>query len=785
MAEHEQIAAAKKRETEQKRSRENDKEQLQQLLFNGELSTYPLADTPFYPRMDVHAASLSKIQSPVQRNEFIKQLHRTYGNRYVQRLAENMKIQAKLSISQPGDVYEQEADRVAEEVTRSINAPVRRQAPEEEEELQMQEDEEELLQGKLDIRTQTPEEDEELVQGNIEAQRQSPEEDEELMQGKLDIRRQSPEEDEELMQGKLDVQRQSPEEDEELVQGKLDIRRQSPEEDEELMQGKLDVQRQGAEEEEELIQGKFDVNRQSPEEEEELQMKPDVQAESIVADDIETRINGKKGSGQPLSNEVKEPMEQAFGSDFGGVRIHTDAEADTLNRELSAKAFTTGQDIFFRQGEYTPGSEGGQKLIAHELTHVVQQSDLKLERMQKKGLVTYHKSVNVNIGTIQAIHRLMSERKFKEKTSVKDQKRHELLNQIDDKIKAYHLAVLKSDPTSEKFSEDKKINLKRPFILQDIINLCEQILGKQADQNVREAVVELKQDAKKNIDRINKTKPSGPSGRRADLAGRLDYVIKLIFAGSGDEEWKGHEGEGELIEDSGPIRKVERSIDKFTIEYGGPKGRWSKGIRDTGKNSIDKLRKDALERVGKLKDWLEKHNVVNIAIHIRGHSRGAVAASLVAKQLAEKGFEVELVQYDPVPGPRQEREKTSIDVSSSIQSTVIYSLGSGYGCTFTPQQVLGAKHLIITPLSHDVSKEEGFIWEHERIKGNRLNSLPEGVYVDTGRGGKGVKGGDLERVPEEEYKKSYEAAYKKSKYSDWGRKEKIDRAAKAVYGRHH
>jgi hypothetical protein len=67
-------------------------------------------------------------------------------------------------------------------------------------------------------------------------------------------------------------------------------------------------------------------------------------------------------------------MERAFGADFSSVKVHTDAEADTLNQELNARAFTTGQDIFFRQGEYSPGSGSGQKLIAHELTHVVQQN---------------------------------------------------------------------------------------------------------------------------------------------------------------------------------------------------------------------------------------------------------------------------------------------------------------------------------------------------------------------------------------------------------------------------
>jgi hypothetical protein len=66
-------------------------------------------------------------------------------------------------------------------------------------------------------------------------------------------------------------------------------------------------------------------------------------------------------------------MEQAFRSDFGGVRVHTDQQADQLNRSVQAKAFTIGSDIYFRKGNYGPSSAGGQELLAHELTHVVQQ----------------------------------------------------------------------------------------------------------------------------------------------------------------------------------------------------------------------------------------------------------------------------------------------------------------------------------------------------------------------------------------------------------------------------
>ncbi|AFY82436.1 eCIS core domain-containing protein [Oscillatoria acuminata] len=106
-----------------------------------------------------------------------------------------------------------------------------------------------------------------------------------------------------------------------------------------------------------------------------IRRKPTTQGEATEATpDLEASIRAARSSGRPIKPSVKEPMEQAFGSDFSQVRIHTDAQSDQLNRSIQAKAFTTGQDIFFRGGEYNPDSIAGQELMAHELTHVVQQT---------------------------------------------------------------------------------------------------------------------------------------------------------------------------------------------------------------------------------------------------------------------------------------------------------------------------------------------------------------------------------------------------------------------------
>lgn len=92
-----------------------------------------------------------------------------------------------------------------------------------------------------------------------------------------------------------------------------------------------------------------------------------------VGEDFERPLRASRGQGEPLPAGLREEFEAKFGADFGGVRVHSDAESDELNRSMQAKAFTAGQDVFFRQGAYNPESQGGQELIAHELTHLVQQ----------------------------------------------------------------------------------------------------------------------------------------------------------------------------------------------------------------------------------------------------------------------------------------------------------------------------------------------------------------------------------------------------------------------------
>jgi hypothetical protein len=119
------------------------------------------------------------------------------------------------------------------------------------------------------------------------------------------------------------------------------------------------------------------VQRQELDGEETVRMTPSTPqldgAGKNVSPEVERGIQAVRGGGEPLPETIRDSLEHAFAADFSSVKLHSDAQADQLNRSLQARAFTSGRDIFFRQGAYQPGSRGGRELLAHELTHVVQQ----------------------------------------------------------------------------------------------------------------------------------------------------------------------------------------------------------------------------------------------------------------------------------------------------------------------------------------------------------------------------------------------------------------------------
>jgi hypothetical protein len=266
----------------------------------------------------------------------ILHLQRTIGNQAVQGLFKSGVLQAKLKIGKPGDKYEQEADRVAEQAMRM---------PEMTDCLECKENGEEPVQTKAITTRITP-----LVRRQVDTE----EEEEEPIQGKLES---------------LVLQKQAEEEEEEEIQTKSIVEEISP-----LVQ-KQDEE----EEEEEPIQSKLDSSilqkQVEPEEEEEpIQPKGNSSSAVVSAPGIESSINSLKGGGQPLSESVRNYFEPRFGYDFSGVKVHNDSEASETAKSINAKAFTTGTNIVFNAGQYSPETDAGKRLLAHELTHVVQQN---------------------------------------------------------------------------------------------------------------------------------------------------------------------------------------------------------------------------------------------------------------------------------------------------------------------------------------------------------------------------------------------------------------------------
>jgi len=306
----------------------------------------PEADTAQFDQGPSSAAvqrALANPNSATLTPAVLTSLQRSHGNQFVAQLARQQgasksklsaPIQMKMSVTAADDQHEHEADAVAKSVINKISSG------------EVQREKEQAVQAK---RIQREGEEEEMAMKRIDRM------DEEEMQMKRIDRV-----EEEEMQMKR-IQREG-EEEEELQMKRIDRM------DEEEMQ----MKRIDRVEEEELMQGKR-IDRKSS-------------AEGFdVGGDIEDRIESSRGSGQALDDTTRENMEGAFGADFSNVRIHTGSESAELNNSVQARAFTTGSDIYFNEGQYNPSSTAGQELLAHELTHTVQQGAVtQTKRIEKK-----------------------------------------------------------------------------------------------------------------------------------------------------------------------------------------------------------------------------------------------------------------------------------------------------------------------------------------------------------------------------------------------------------------
>ncbi|MEX0348078.1 MAG: DUF4157 domain-containing protein [Paracoccaceae bacterium] len=149
------------------------------------------------------------------------------------------------------------------------------------------------------------------------------------------------------------------------------LQRQEAEEEEEMQ-----LQRQEAEEEEEM-----QLQRQEAEEEEELQAKPaGARAGPAASQGFAQRMGHESAAGRSLDAATRAQFEPRFGMDLSHVRLHDGAGAQQLSHEIGARAFTHQNDIYFAAGQYSPDTEQGQRLLAHEITHTFQQGGEAVRR---------------------------------------------------------------------------------------------------------------------------------------------------------------------------------------------------------------------------------------------------------------------------------------------------------------------------------------------------------------------------------------------------------------------
>ena len=181
------------------------------------------------------------------------------------------------------------------------------------------------------------------------------------------------------VQGKFEVAQREAEE-EEPMQGKFEVAQREAEE-EEPMQGKFEVAQREAEEEEPM-QGKFEVAQREAEEEEPMQGKfAQLKCDNCESEEAQAKADkgitqAQSDSPSGLSDGVRGKMENSFDTSFSDVNIHTNS---AQAKEIGALAYTQGSDVHFAPGQYNPDTQSGQELLGHELTHVVQQREGRVE----------------------------------------------------------------------------------------------------------------------------------------------------------------------------------------------------------------------------------------------------------------------------------------------------------------------------------------------------------------------------------------------------------------------
>lgn len=334
----------------------------------------------------------------------------------------NMPLQAKMRYGQPGDAYEQEADRVADSVASNSSTKSNRAASpalgnsisnyvqrdgdpgmekdkaedkveEKSEDKDKSADQDKKEEPAVQKKSTDKKDEEKKVQKKENkkeeekpAQKKENKKDEEKPAQKKEAKKEE-EKPAQKKENKKEEEKPAQKKEAKKEEEKPAQKKENKKEEEKPAQkkeNKKEEEKPAQKKENKKEEEKPAQKKEAKKEEEKPAQKKESDNAKAEEPDIEKEIIASKNGGKPMEADVRKEMEKQFSRDFKNVRIHNDGMSYEMCRRINAQAFTHGSHIYFAEGKYNPQNTEGKRLLAHELTHVVQQgNEVKRKMLQK------------------------------------------------------------------------------------------------------------------------------------------------------------------------------------------------------------------------------------------------------------------------------------------------------------------------------------------------------------------------------------------------------------------
>ncbi len=350
----------------------------------------------------------------------------------------------------------------------------------------------------------------------------------------------------------------------------------------------------------------------------------------LAAPELGDKLQESKGQGNPLAPEVKSEMESGFGADFSNVRTHSGTKAADMNQSLKSKAFTNQGDIYFNEGNFDPNSKDGKQLLAHELTHTIQQGAAKPTDNKNQSSNPDNKNINP-ADVAKAKNQAKNIPGTEEKTA-------NLVKETTEELKGKQPLQANQNTPAEK--EQETIAEKQPAVQEKLAEESkkEQENSKEEAKHSEEGKADAKNPEGQPADLVDKAIEKEVSEKAKGKEPKEEKAAHSKTKGTGEkekseegEEKKTGEGKEKKEEDPGPEgvkedydnpppvkdAKVEEATDKAGEGVGVDEEAnvnveglimTAQQFRDQGKDSLDRVKTQVenREKAEKKKHELDK-----------------------------------------------------------------------------------------------------------------------------------------------------------------------------------